>query len=346
MSLRRTSRFFKLFICTLLVCIGSIVLLSYLVDPLWCFTHANRWNSRQISFNERQQKSNFLAVRNNNYDILMLGSSRTTFLAADDIGGDRAYNFAVNAMMPDEYSEYAAFFRKHNQYPPAVIVIGLDFYATNGNFHGYGYLNPDEYFSNAESRLWRYSTLVSLDALNYSIRNIRQTMRVSKPDYYDRMGVKNATAVPKESKRHFIAKDVAMFRRDFYGSNYRYRDLKAVYREFLNENSASRLIVFTTPDSLPLWKLLLSEGRLEDYIRWIGDIVEVFGEVHDFMGENNFTSNPDNYMDGHHFYPQAGKILANSIMNSSAGLLGTVVAINNFPAYAAELRARHHDLKR
>lgn len=346
MSLHRSGRFFSIFVCTLLLCVGSVFLLSYVVDPLWCFIHVNRWNTKQISFNERQQKSDYLAVRKNNYDILMLGSSRTTFLAAADIGGHKAFNFAVNAMMPDEYREYAAFFRRHNQHVPSIIVTGLDFYATNGNFHGYGYLAPSEYFHNAESALWRYSALVSNDALNYSLRNIRQSFRTSKPDYYDRRGVKNATTVPQTAKQHFIDKDVATFRRDFYGVTYRYRDLKAVYREFLDDNPKSRFIVFATPDSLPLWKMLLKEGRLEDYLRWIGDIVEVFGEVYDFMGETPFTSNPDNYMDGHHFYPQAGKVIASRIMSSKPGPTGTLVTRNNYLAYAAAMRARYSDSNR
>lgn len=345
-SLHRYGRFFSIFVCILLLLFGSIFLLCYVVDPLWCFTHANRWNSKQISFNERQQKSDYLAVRNNNYDILILGSSRTTFLKAADIGGKHAFNFAVNAMMPVEYQEYSAFFRRHNYRTPTIIVVGLDFYATNENFHGYDFHAPSEYFRNAESPWWRYSALLSRDALNYSLRNISQTHRSTKLNFYNRQMVKTAANLPPTAKQHLIDRDLAMFRLDFYGNTYKYQDLKAVYRKLLADNRKSKFIVFTTPDSLPLWKMLLEEGRLEDYLRWLGDIVEVFGGVYDFMGENSFTSNPDNYMDGHHFYPQAGKTIASRIMSSTPGLPGTLVTRDNYLAYAASIRARYADSKR
>ncbi|MDD2365358.1 MAG: hypothetical protein PHN84_04270 [Desulfuromonadaceae bacterium] len=269
-----------------------------------------------------------------------------TFLAATDFNGKKAFNFSVNAMMPDEYKDYAAFFRKFNGHAPKIIIVGLDFFSTNGNFHGYEYSAPAEYFKNAEDPFWRYFTLLSLDSFSYSIRNIRQTIRPNKLNFYDRRLIKTAVVIPESAKQNFVDKDLSMFKRDFYGNTYRYRDLREVYGEFLSDNPYSRFIVFTTPDSLQLWKLLLKEGRLEDYLRWLGDIIEIFGEVYDFMGDNSFTSNSDNYMDGHHFYPQAGKIISNGIMSQSFKSPGILVNKRNYPAHSSRIRSLYSDSKR
>lgn len=344
-SRQQYRRLFLAFIVSLIICCCLVFIIGYAIDPLWCFTHANRFNARQIRFDERQQKSDFLAVRANDYDILMLGSSRTTFLAPADIGGRRAFNFAVNAMMPDEYSDYAAFFRKHNRRPPATIVVGLDFYATNASFTGYDYLPANDYFRNAESVFWRYSVLVSRDVLLYSLKNISQTLYPTKLDFYDRHAVKTAVHIPPAARELFCSKDLDRFRRFYYGGNYRFRDLKPFYRKLLHDNPESRFILFTTPDSLALWKLLLAEGRREDYLRWIGDVVEVFGEVYDFMGETEFTADSENYMDAHHFYPEAGKTIATRIMTGAPGLPGVLVTRENIDRYAAAVRARYANLK-
>ena len=275
----------------------------------------------------------------------MLGSSRTTYIAPADIG-TRAFNFAVNAMMPDEYMDYAAFFRKHNRRPPGTIIIGLDFYATNASFTGYDYLPASDYFSNAESIFWRYSVLLSRDALVYSIKNFSQTLYPTKLDYYDRKAVKTAVHIPPAARKLFCSKDINMFHRFYYGGNYRFKDLRPFYRGLIGDNPNSRVIVFTTPDSLALWNLLLAEGRLEDYLHWISDIVEIFGEVYDFMGENDFTVNPENYMDAHHFYPEAGKIIANRITNTGTpSSPGVHVTRKNVKNYIASMRAKYTNLK-
>lgn len=334
--------FYYLFLKIVSVTLILIVALSVYIDPLWLFTHTNRYNSHQIAFDERQQKSNFLAARENNYDAIIMGSSRTTFLPASDVPGYKVFNLAVNAMLPEEYTPYTAFFKRHNRRTPRLIIIGVDFFATNGNFHGYGYLAPKEYFNRAESPLWRYGVLLSRDSLLYSIRNIRQVFKNIKLDYYDRNGVKDVARLPLHVRKQFIQKDLVTFRREFYGSNYSYRDLTSSYYDLIRDNENSKFIVFTTPDSFHLWRVLIEQGRLEDYIRWIGDLVEVFGEVHDFMGETAFTTNNDYYMDAHHFYPEAGKILLTEIMSGKSGPYATLVTKATFPAYAALLRKRYN----
>ena len=196
-----------------------VVLVNYTVDPTWCFTHANRFNSRQLAFDERQQKSNFLMAHPAGYDAVMLGSSRTTFINQYDIAGYRVFNFAVNAMIPAEYPAYVRFFNRHNRDKTRLIILGLDFFGSNRNFNGYNYRAPEEYFSNAENPWYRYKTLLTSDLLVYSFKNIRQLFAPTKNFYYNRSNAKLVDTVSDATRQINTAKDLEQFKRELYGKN-------------------------------------------------------------------------------------------------------------------------------
>jgi hypothetical protein len=333
-------RFFVLFA---LLC-GVCASISYLVDPMWCFTHANRLNSRQLPFDERQQKSNYIVSRPSSYDALIMGSSRTNILDQRDIKGYTAFNFSVNGMMPEEYADYARFFKRHNSQNIKLIVLGVDFFGSNQNFKGYNPKSPDYYFQNAENRWYRFKTLLTLDSISYSVRNIRELYSPTAFAYYKRDATKTFIPIPADFRKASLARDLAEFDRYLYGKNYRYHDIKPKLLKLRDEYPACRFVVFTTPDSKLLWDFMLRSGRFEDYLRWLGDVIEVFGEVYDFMGENELTINMDNFQDAHHLTEQAAqKIVAQLFTASPQNKLefGTLLTPGNFPAYAATMRTRY-----
>ena len=56
-----------------------------MIDPLWSFAYDNKFNTIQKGFNERQQKTNNVYFNGlNEYDRILLGSSRTTFINQND----------------------------------------------------------------------------------------------------------------------------------------------------------------------------------------------------------------------------------------------------------------------
>jgi hypothetical protein len=326
----------------------SVAAITYLVDPMWCFTHSNLLNSRQLPFDERQQKSDYLVARPSVYNALMLGSSRVTVIDQRDIKGFTAFNGSVNAMMPDEYANYADFAKRHNRGEFRLIILGADFFGSNANFKGYGQKTPDYYFRNAESRWYRFRTLFTWDALYYSYRNVRQLFSPTTHHHYDRNNIKMVMPISPKFREMCIAKDLAEFDRYLYGKTYRYHDIKPQLTKLREQNASSRFVVFTTPDSKPLWDYLVHAGRLEDYLLWLGDLVDVFGEVYDFMGENKLTSNLENYQDAHHLTPHAaGKLVERILDNSPENRLGagTLLTRDNYQAYAEKVRARYADPK-
>jgi hypothetical protein len=91
--------------------------------------------------------------------------------------------------------------------------------------------------------------------------------------------------------------------------------MKKIFDEIKRANPDAKIIAFTTPTSQPLWELLLELNLLDYYCRWLGDIVQSYGEVYDFMGTNSITANLDNYRDANHFNPSVGTMIVDRIMN-------------------------------
>jgi hypothetical protein len=146
---------------------------------------------------------------------------------------------------------------------------------------------------------------------------------LSKPAgvYYSRDNVKVLTPAAIKYRQLAVQEDIRVYREKMYGRNYRYKEMKKLLTAIRQAHPGIKIVAFTTPTSQPLWELLLEQGRLDDYCRWIGDIVDSFGEVYNFMGINSVTMNSDNYNDGHHFYPHVGTRIARRILNlPDAGL--------------------------
>lgn len=324
---------------------SAIGLLNYVIDPLWLFSHSHVLNRRQTKIDERQQKANQLKYGKQDFDAILLGSSRCTFISHYDFKGYSLYNLSVDAMLPKEYYEYIKFASKQSRPGLKLIVLGLDFYATNENFRGYGQRNPQDYFRATESRSYRIGSLIAFDTLRYSITNVYKSLSPPAGIYYSRDNVKALTPAANKYKLLAVQEDLRIYREKMYGRNYRYKDLTAIFRAIRQANPGVRIVAFTTPTSRPLWELLLEQGRLDDYCRWIGDIVGSFGEVYDFMGINSVTANSDNYNDGHHFYPHVGTLIAHRILSIPDPRLsddfGQHITGANLDRYISEVKLRN-----
>ncbi|MDD3023802.1 MAG: hypothetical protein PHE26_07890, partial [Syntrophomonadaceae bacterium] len=120
-------------LCIVILPLLAIAGFNYYIDPLWNFNHANRYNTIQASFDERQQKTNRVTFGKFDYDTLILGSSRVTYISQYDFAGHRAFNYAVSNMLLDEYYDYVEYAKLKNGRDFDYIIIGLDFYNTNRN---------------------------------------------------------------------------------------------------------------------------------------------------------------------------------------------------------------------
>jgi len=303
---------------TLLVIAAPLLLIggfNYYIDPLWCFSHANKFNYIQIPFDERQQKTNRINFSPAAYDTLILGSSRTTYMDQNELTGYYAYNYALSLMLMEEYFDYVEYAKQQVGHDFAYIVIGLDFFVTNQNLKLPENFEPPTYYIDiTEGFAYRFKYLLSSNILEYSRKNYDASKAGIPQNFdYDREGHKTLKRVSPEESQKLIAANLDNYRQNIF-SNYEYRDVRGILTRLKEANPKTRFIVFTTPTARPLWDLMVEKGLLPYYERWLEDCVAVFGQVYHFDYPNSVTNNLDNYYDASHVYPEVETLIAHRII--------------------------------
>ena len=308
----------RLFLGIVLGVISLFALFNYTIDPLWTFCHSNRYNNAQPGFDERQLKTNrayFCGLEP--YDALMLGSSRVTYINQHDFKTMNVFNYAAVSMYPAEYRGWIKEAEKIKGSPFKTIIIGVDFAGSNYGPFAQQQISstpkPSHYVSITKSFMYRYKMLFTMDTLSQSITSIEHSRALGTIDY-TRDNVKQTIRISNARKQQAVNQQIALYTQWVYGEQYRYNaKLKEELEMMVRENPDSRFIIFTTPISRDLFALLVKQGSYPDYKRWLAMLVDVFGEVYDFMGVNSVTNNPANYADLHHFYPPIGRLIADRL---------------------------------
>lgn len=307
------------------------------IDPLWTFDHAHRFNSIQAGFNERQQKTNHLTFTNEQYQSLVLGSSRVTYINQEDFGNGPTYNYAVNNMLPYEYADYIDYAVECNGREFEVIYIGLDFYATNGNLTlPNPFEDPQFYIQAANKFGYRCWNLLSSDALEYSWQNLQSSQAGLPVNFaYDRHNVKTLQPATPQEKEQRIAANLDWYGKEAYGGDYEYQDIKTTLESLQERCPHTRFVVFTTPIAEPLYQEMIKAGRLPDYQRWLRNCAEAVGQVYDFTTPNSVTRNLEYFYDASHVYPAVGTWIAHRVSGiqdpSIPDDFGVLVTTADFP---------------
>jgi len=299
-------------ILLILLPLAAMGAFNYYIDPLWNFSHSHQYNSAQMPFDERQQKTNYLTFTDEKYDSLLLGSSRCTYINQRDFVPLKTYNYALSNLLMEEYAPYIKYAAEKQGHDFAYIILGLDFFATNLNTEK-NFQPPLYYIEQANSFLYRYKTLFSKDVFKYSLQNFRAARAHSRVNFtYDRHNVKTLNRVSRAETEQKIAATVEKYRKDIY-ANYEYAPVKEILQSLKDCYPESRFIVFTTPVSPALFQLIIDLGLYPYYEQWLRDATAVFGELYHFMYPNSVTLNLDNFYDGSHVYPEVGTWIAHRI---------------------------------
>ncbi len=339
MSYKLWSRFFILIV---FLAVSLFGLFNYAIDPLWTFCHSNKFNNAQPGFNERQQKTNrayFCGLKQ--YDTLILGSSRVTYINQHDFKPLKAFNYASVSMYPIEYKGWIDNAKKIKGKDFKTIIIGVDFWgSSNGAFAKKQIKTtpkPSTYLKTASSFAYRYKMLFSMDTFKRSTESIKHSKALGTTDY-TRDNIKQTIRISKARKQQAVNTQISLYNNYFYGKGYHYNTkLKKFFAKLKKDNPNTKFIIFTTPISEQLFKILVKNGNIKDYKRWLKTLVESFGEVYNFMDINTITKNPNNYADLHHIYPQVGKFIANKIVGTKNSNLpkdfGIIINKNNLNEY-------------
>ena len=289
---------------------------NYYIDPLWNYTHANDFNDYQLGFDERQLKTNYINSHDFNYDSLLIGTSRITYLNERVFKKESVYNFSLSGLHIKEYLPYMKYAEKKNGKPFQRIFIEL--YFDSANAGKTSTLNPPQtYIETSEAPFYAIKSLFSESTMHYALFNYA----ISKANHYDgaRSYTRNNIAQTTYSndameqewqkfKNNFKAESAKPF---MYDTDYKKR-LHAIKDAFPN----TELVVFT--ELMPakrLQTILHNDNRYAAYGRWMNDMVDVFGTVYSFHSVNEITANEDNFFDWLHYYPNVGDIVIKSLEN-------------------------------
>lgn len=299
------------FLIAILIIIGTF---NLFMDPFWCFSHNHRFNSVQKGTNERQQKANYIFFTTHQYDTLLLGSSRTTYMNRHSFKGMNVFNFSASGMRPQEYATYINFIIHDTKQPIETIILGMDFFGYL-NYGSFMYDNAPYIVNTTKTPYYRWKILLSFDALNNSIKNMRDYLNPEKhTDRYNRDNVKNRVKIPITSRgNEQIETDVRIYAHEEY-SSLPNPNFNLIIRSIKEDHSDKKFILYTTPISEPLFRELIRKGHYTHYENWLRNLVSVYGRVHHFMYINSVSKNYLEYFaDSNHAYPETNELIAHKI---------------------------------
>lgn len=340
-------RFLKIFLGYSSFTIIFIFTINYIIDPLWLFEHSNKFNQKQGSYDERQLKTNYLYYKlGNNFDGILLGSSRATYVNHNDFSNMNIFNYSSGAMQPYEYKPYIDFAKKIKGEDLKYIIIASDFFGTAIQDEKKK-ISPAYYF-NTTLNSNKYKFLFSIDTFKKSINNIKYSLK-GRDLYYDREAIKYHSIASEEKKYKYYLSGLEASIKNLSSPNYKYdSEYINILRTIKNENPNSKFIIYTSPISSDLLVSKIKNAhRWEEYKRWLNELIEVFGGVHNFMTINTVTNNLENYFDDNHLYPSVLKLLANKLSNVENKNIpedfGVLVTKDNIDQHLENLRKQIND---
>lgn len=319
-------KFVKIAIISSFIIINFVALLNYYIDPLRMFQHSNVLNNKQVDFNERQQKTNYLYFNENSYKNVMLGSSRTTYLNEQHFYSG-TFNYACNDMSPYEYEKFLEYFTYINKKEPEIIILGIDFFGTaierNQRFEKQNYLK------NTIEPYYRFKSLYNLKLAEYSIKNIRQNIKIRKP-YYSRDNIKFIPEHYSIDNQEKINDTLVKFKNYKYDKNLKeyYMNLKKLYKN-------SKFIIFTTPVTVHQLNEYEQRDLMQNYLEWLTELIDVFGEVNHFAYSNEITNDLSYFFDAGHAKPKVSQHIADFVLENDVKLkdFGIKLTKDNFEYY-------------
>ncbi len=321
----------------------GVVSFNFWIDPLWHYSHAHAYNDVQKVVDEREQKTALLQYENPDYDTLLVGSSRSTYIHPSAFHEWDVFNFSVANLSMREYYSFILYAQAKNEHIDRVI-LGVDFFKSSEQEAG----TPkalDNYEKKVIQPLYRTKNLFSLPTFRYAVSNfmLSKSDKITEDRLYNREGEAFARRLTEAETDEEMSVKIERFEDTFYGEHYvyypGYKDIMAKIQDSLLEKE---MIIFTTPISTELFKSLVATGLYDDYEVWLRDLVDVYGGVWNFMYPNSVTNDKYNYYDGHHFYPEVGDLIADRLENGEGGAtpedFGVFVTDENIDQHFQEIR--------
>lgn len=285
------------------------------VDVNMQWNHPFHPDGYYIGFNERRQKTNYLASHAPlPIDTLFLGSSRTAYINPEWTGTEYGFNYGVSSGNYKDYEKYLAFAQNCSSKEIKNVWIELSFFQVLDT-DNVGLDNVDACIRDAGSFDNKLANVFSHDAVKLTKTSLlpfdtdamsTDEMRKLSDAYimYDGIlqsySAKDKFYISSDEKKDEIARQLKVY------------DDIGFYKQPYDEECAGRLkslalalkgkncIVYIPPVTSAYLKQEADYGQLMNHERFLREAVEAFGEVWDFAYPNEITSDENNFQDAHH----------------------------------------------
>ncbi len=322
-------KFISLTLVSILLSLSCLALFNFAMDPLWTFEHSHKYNQFQRGRKERQQKSNAIYFRSPRYDTILFGSSRISYMN-QYAWDDRTYNYSVSDMQPNEYKEYLNFAIDKAKQPIKRVIIGLDLFGAL-TYAPFISKEPKIILDEISKDFYRYKLLTSVDALDYSIKNIKYTMDKATQKYrYDNR--KTAPIKTEKSLESFNKNNESSIHNYFlhrYSKPYD-KEYKKIIQALKTSYPDIEFIVFSTPVTAKHFEVIVDNDVLyKKYELWLRESVAVFGELNHFMYRSELSQKANIYFfDSNHGYDTTYECITDEILNKKSSCPQTKIVIN------------------
>lgn len=319
--------------------VGGVMAYNYYIDPLWNFDHSNEYNDYQIGFNERIQKTNWINAHDMNFDSLMIGTSRTTYINASNFE-EKVFHYGLSSLHITEYLDYMQYAQSKNKKPFGTIYMELTV-RSHDLFYGPAFSDAESFFSQSERPFYPITSLFSKETHDQA----KDNYEISKANYSEGPRTYNRDL---EVSTSYPGKDINE-RIEFFKNQMADRTANGPewvydpnYRGYLEEIKAAfpdaNFIVFT--DLMPAERLqmTLEHPQIQPiYKQYISDIVDIFGAAYSFHAYNDVTRSHANFFDLYHFYPPIGDLVAEELQRREPSDLLYIVTKENMEDYFKRL---------
>lgn len=280
------------------------------VDVNMQWNHPFHPDGYYIGFNERRQKTNYLADHAPlPIDTLFLGSSRTTYINPAWIDTEYGFNYGVSSGNYKDYEKYFEFAQRCSSKEIKNVWIELSFFQVldteNSNLDA-----ADDCITDAVRWDNKLSNLFSHDAIELTEKsmlpfNTEAIERLSSAYIFQggnlqSYRVKDKVYSSDEEKKKEITRQLKVYEDiKFYQQAY---DAKCATRlkSLAEALRGKNVVVYIPPVTTAYLNQEASYGQLKNHERFLREAVDAFGEVWDFAYPNEITNNEDNFQDAHH----------------------------------------------
>jgi hypothetical protein len=285
-------KYLRTYLLTVLALLAVIGLVNVWIDPLWYF-QGNRFSQINPPWNERIAKTNLYLRTHQNYDCLLLGTSRSTLFDTANFEQNRCFNYSFSGAKVEEYGNYLRYIAEKGIKPRQIY---LEIEAESFNQRR----QPDAFVPVLDPMPVYRAYLFSANALSLSLRTIRA-------DYsFYRLYDQNFRGRPADTVPDYQPK----FQQQY--------QIKAcdparitLYQTIRQTFPQAKLIGFIAPVSA--WYLFnesYQNGLVNCQLAGIHQVAGFFDQLYDFAVPSALTTRTDNTYDGNHYYPRVYKRIA------------------------------------